>query len=386
MRGGRGLRHGAGVVLVAAAVVVGGAAVAMGTDEPEQIHACIKSTGGQLRVVEADQECLSSEQPLVWNVEGPQGEQGPVGPAGPQGEPGTDGAAGAPGPAGPAGPAGPPGPAGGGEPTGPPPYVGTFDLELEGVVQGRLLSFAGCEETFANNRTSISDCAFSMRPTAAAGVYDWLEDHLTGSNPQRDVRVLRVDADGSVIEALELADTLLSGFAVSALDARQSQPVVLSFTAVPEGLRGDPSPTGSSSPPAPLPVTSNSFRLDIIGVDRSGIAALSSLAVDLPVAVLHGGDGSRTLIPGAPAFQDVTLSAGEVGTTQRDLREWGDRAAQGQADTRNGRVELFGPSSPNSELSIALYGLSPTRRLDAFPTDGTLKSIGLSVAGFTLQP
>jgi hypothetical protein len=410
MRGVTGLRRSAGVALVAAAVVVGGAAVAVGSGDAGEIYACAKTGNGQLRVVEADEGCLSSEQRLVWNVEGPQGEPGPVGPVGPQGEqgatgpqgergptgatgpqgergePGTDGAPGPAGPEGPQGPAGPPGPAGGGgEPTGPTPYVGTFDLELDGVVQGRLLSFAGCEESVENNRTTISDCAFSMRPTAVAGVYDWFEAHLTGADPRRDARVLRRAADGSVLEALELRGALLSGFAVSALEATQDRPVVLSFTAVPERLRAEPSPSAGGTPPA-LPVSSSGFRTEINSVDPRGVAALSSLAVDLPVTVLHGGDGTRSLFPGTPAFQRVTLSASDVGTTQRDLGQWGDRVLQGHSDARPGRIELFTASGSGPQLVISLTGLSPTRRLDAFPTDGTRKSIELGVGSFVLLP
>ncbi len=105
----------------------------------EQIFACAKTQNGQLRIVEAGDGCLPSEQALSWSIEGPQGDPGPqgpqgaqgpqgvkgdtgaTGPQGPQGETGETGATGAQGsqgetgatgPAGPAGPAGPEGPPG----------------------------------------------------------------------------------------------------------------------------------------------------------------------------------------------------------------------------------------------------------------------------------
>lgn len=102
----------------------------------EQVFACVKSQNGQVRIVEAGDTCLPSEQAMSWSIEGPKGDTGPQGPqgvqgpqgpqgetgatgpqgpqgetgaTGPQGEPGATGATGPAGPAGPAGPQGPPG-------------------------------------------------------------------------------------------------------------------------------------------------------------------------------------------------------------------------------------------------------------------------------------
>ena len=86
---------------VLAALLAGGAvAVATGTalalggaqTEASAIHACRHPNGGWVRIVgSADGACRPREQPVSWNVQGPQGDPGPEGPAGPKGDKGDPG-------------------------------------------------------------------------------------------------------------------------------------------------------------------------------------------------------------------------------------------------------------------------------------------------------
>ena len=54
---------------------------------------CYQKSGGTLRVIDASQQCKSSEIRITWNEVGPRGDQGPAGPQGPQGEQGPAGVA-----------------------------------------------------------------------------------------------------------------------------------------------------------------------------------------------------------------------------------------------------------------------------------------------------
>jgi hypothetical protein len=95
-------------VLSAAPVIA--ATTAM--NEPTQIHACVNSVVGLIRVVDDPSRCRSYEDPLSWNQQGIPGEPGPQGEqgaAGPVGAAGADGAVGAQGEPGEPGPVGPPG-------------------------------------------------------------------------------------------------------------------------------------------------------------------------------------------------------------------------------------------------------------------------------------
>lgn len=121
------------------------AAVAAATVEETVIHACVRPSNGQVRIVPPSTACRAGERRLTWTrnavgvpglagprgpagpagPHGPAGPPGPAGPAGPQGLPGLQGPQGLTGPAGPTGPAGkdgapgPQGPRGATGPQGP---------------------------------------------------------------------------------------------------------------------------------------------------------------------------------------------------------------------------------------------------------------------------
>jgi hypothetical protein len=73
-----------------------GTAVAVTVSAPDPINACVSKKDGELRILDPGKTCKTrSEDPLSWNVQGPQGlpglpgTPGPQGSPGPQGEPGT---------------------------------------------------------------------------------------------------------------------------------------------------------------------------------------------------------------------------------------------------------------------------------------------------------
>jgi hypothetical protein len=95
-------------------LVVGGIAVfASIPDSAGVIHACFKSSNGQLRVIDSPtQHCRNGETAISWNQVGQQGPPGPQGIQGPKGDTGATGATGAQGPIGLTGAAGAQGPIG----------------------------------------------------------------------------------------------------------------------------------------------------------------------------------------------------------------------------------------------------------------------------------
>lgn len=103
MRGDRGRRDNPPMKLSAAAtkrlaVVIGVAsvtvtcsAVAYSAAAPAPVNACVKKSGGAVRIVSARTRCTSKETRLTWNKQGPAGARGAVGRTGPQGPPGISG-------------------------------------------------------------------------------------------------------------------------------------------------------------------------------------------------------------------------------------------------------------------------------------------------------
>src|SRR2546428_9315190 len=97
------------VGLIAGAMLAGGVAYATIPDSGDVIHGCYKQSNGQLRVVESASDCVVSELPIAWNIQGPKGDTGSAGPQGPKGDKGEKGDTGAAGPQGPKGDKGDPG-------------------------------------------------------------------------------------------------------------------------------------------------------------------------------------------------------------------------------------------------------------------------------------
>lgn len=128
---------------VAICVGIGLSVVAYPADVAAQvIHACVDRRSGELRIIDAGEQCRNRESSLEWNIQGPVGPPGPIGPrgldgpTGPAGPPGAEGAMGPAGPIGPQGIEGPAGPAGSqGSPgiAGPPGRPGAGLLTVVGA-------------------------------------------------------------------------------------------------------------------------------------------------------------------------------------------------------------------------------------------------------------
>lgn len=153
------------------------------------IHACAKVNGGDMRYVADVAECLPSEYPLEWSIQGPTGEtgaQGGPGPAGLNGQNGAPGAAGSPGAPGSDGAPGQNGADGGPGPPGPAgasatsyEFVGFTSLHSSGQsstsVRGNY-GIAGmsnaCHQHFPGSRMCTSQeilrSRFSSLPTSGS--------------------------------------------------------------------------------------------------------------------------------------------------------------------------------------------------------------------------
>ena len=106
------------ILALAGAIVFGSLQFANAAGTTTTLVACVKKSGGAMRLVSTTVKCKSSERRVAWNVQGAPGQAGadgergatgPQGPQGPQGERGATGAAGANGAQGPTGAQGPAG-------------------------------------------------------------------------------------------------------------------------------------------------------------------------------------------------------------------------------------------------------------------------------------
>src|SRR4051794_27537730 len=87
---GIGIRQAAFVIGVATFGAALGTVVSAHGGDTTRIHACVKNSGGTVRIVGASEACKSGETAVDWNITGV-GVPGPVGPKGDKGPKGDQG-------------------------------------------------------------------------------------------------------------------------------------------------------------------------------------------------------------------------------------------------------------------------------------------------------
>ena len=58
------------------AIAIGIVAVVNAHDgNPDEIHSCVNANSGEIKIIDADEECKKNETALDWSAEGAQGER-----------------------------------------------------------------------------------------------------------------------------------------------------------------------------------------------------------------------------------------------------------------------------------------------------------------------
>jgi hypothetical protein len=328
---------------------------------------------------------ISASSPVCNGKSGASGGTGPRGPAGatgPQGIAGVDGAIGPRGPAGPAGQAA----EGGAAPSGPAPYAGEFVLDIEGFAGTVALSrFAGCFDQFVG--VLYEDCQFEVEGLPSP-IVRWFAETLAGGDARHHLTVRELDTSpdappGRAVAELGIDAAWIRDFQISDFDASAGGAGTLSFVVVPDLLSARP-PTDASSPPSVAGFTPSDFRLDIPGVDQSGIVGLSGLHLRRDRLPGTGPEPRRAyFVPDAMLFDDLTLVAAQS-LSQRtldDLTSWIDGLGHSADDHRDGVLTLTSGASPIA--TIHLPQLTPFTGLSLV---GDRRSITLLVERFDLVP
>src|SRR5439155_4046386 len=264
------------------------------------IYACVNNSSGTIKIVSAASQCSNNEIQLVWNGEGVAGPTGPTGPTGatgatgatgptgPSGANGVAGPTGATGVAGPTGPSGasgatgpqgPTGPAGGAPPATPPqPYTlaegNVFQLEFGGATDGiRLSLVAGCFDEQLG--VEYADCTFGTSRVYQP-LIDWFNDTVQGTNLRRDLDLLVVNFNGTVVSRTHIANGFLSDFSVSDVDATSLNAGLLTFVVVPDSLQTQPPGTARSQSLAAT-IHLNQFALSVDGTALTGTIAVGGM-------------------------------------------------------------------------------------------------------------
>jgi len=402
-----------------AAAVVGGFAWATIPAANGVIKACYQKNNGQLRVVDDNTACNSSELAISWNQSGPQGTagaKGATGDAGPQGptgargatgiqgiqgiqgaqgiqglkgDPGINGTAGATGDRGATGatgdrgligPAGPTGPAGDIPVTPPTPYqfresnlnqlTGSFSLKLEDESETiRVTSFAGCiPPSFG---LPPSPCYFTIR-----GLPDtlerWLNDTLAGNaQAVQDITLrgpLSTLGGGTPDVQFKLDDAFITS---ADMDVDATAGATLGTVDLIVAANGFHKQVPTSAPACDC---SNAFQPNVFtfrvdGQLKTGVVEVHGIGFTVPRL------GTTSYAPGTPALKKLQVQASSGTTasatsTRTYFETWSDNVAQGNLDRRSGELDLFNGSQSTQLAELDFDQLEPVMPFDPMFVDG----------------
>ncbi len=297
----------------------------------------------------------------IQGSKGEQGLQGPQGPKGDQGDPGPQGAQGIQGPQGATGATGTPGTAV--LSAAPPaPYNGTFLLSINGGPLVVLSSFAGCFDKELG--VEYEDCHFET-PRFPAELLEWFDDSVDGSNLLRNLTVYQVDFDYRA-----RATVTLSGFmrelSVSPFESDSKSAVTLSFVVVPSSIVTTYHAPLIVSTPAPAQsLLRANFQLRVEGNALHSTLSVSSIRTTWAKVPEVVGAGRRMFLPGAPASDDimVTASSGGGGDTLQYLDEWIADTAAGGEPPRTATLEILNSALSTTVRTITMHDLTPKQFL-----------------------
>lgn len=265
------------IALAACALLAVGSATAAVDAEESTLRACVKKSGGAMRLVGDRAKCGKTERLVEWSTgaagpagpagppgaagapgpagaNGLNGEPGAAGPAGlagvvgadgapgPRGEQGAPGAAGERGAAGPPGPPGPPGPAGPAGPAGTsepvvdeqlPVYAGDFAVAIgDRLYVIDLLE--GCSRP--RNTEYLQPCRFTLDARPDQPLLDWMRATASGAPDQPAIAFMEMLPGGKPGPAITLQDAFLQRVEWS------SAPAGLRFTVIADAATPVPAP------------------------------------------------------------------------------------------------------------------------------------------------
>jgi hypothetical protein len=184
-----------------------------------------------------------------------------------------------------------------------------------------------------------------------------------------------------------VGQAFLREFSVSDFDGSDSNPVTLSFVAVPATLQVTPG-SGERVATQSIPTFLRSnFRLDVTGVDGSRVSKVRGIRMSAAKLLVSPQTGSRRQFQaGPPQFEDIQIEmAAFGGSTAADFDQWAGQVAQsGAGATRHGSLSMLSPNLSTEIGAVEFVDLLPLTFPPYFTGDPSRRTMTLEQGQFQL--
>ncbi|MBL7715100.1 MAG: hypothetical protein JNL01_06490 [Bdellovibrionales bacterium] len=240
---------------------------------------------------------------------------------------------------------------------------------------------------------SISDLDFGFSTGFSKSLSNLLQTFIQGQQAtSTNYSVLNCDLNQKLVEELKYQDGLITQFIFPALDATSKEQAIfgLKFSAqqvqTMKASGGNcPVTTGKEKP-----AQASTFKIDIPGIDTSGVISVSPIVFDQKLALASTG-GSRTVIKVPGKFEignfEITVAENKAADFQKWFTDFVINGIAGSSDEKTVTISLLDPSLKKTFISLTLnqVGIFKAAKSDRNSAGQSISTVTYSFYAETAQ-
>lgn len=222
-------------------------------------------------------------------------------------------------------------------------------------------------EEKVGNQTRRAIGAFKYEPltvdtdfTLAHAVYDWITATWSGTFARKSCSVTVADAQLNARSVERCQNALLTGVTLSALDAASKEPLRLTLAIAAETVQnatagGKLAAAGTSQKRS----LASSFRLELDGVDCTGVRRIESFTVQVDLTEDRTGTAREPVwVPAKLEFPNLTITLADNPKAD-DWWTWADAfiVSGTNSQEKNGAIVVLAPDLKTEVARVQLHGV-----------------------------
>ena len=257
--------------------------------------------------------------------------------------------------------------------------AGNFFVQVAGVDAGAVKSVEGCEvgsdvvreqvgpDNVAHKHlanVNYDPCVIRVGATMGAGLYNWINAMLNGTQTSKDVVFVETDYDRKEKGRITLRNALLTGVKFPNLDGAAKDAAYIELTFTPEVIQRSPGSgaaysTGVQAKSQKQWLPSN-FRLTIPGMDTSRVSRISGFEAKQSVAEAAVGelrDYEKTPANLELGNLDVTVAASHSADFDNWFKSFVVDGNNGASAEKTATLEYLAPNLNEVLLTLSFQGV-----------------------------